>query len=118
MGTKPGGQFNIPREVIKASVNKFVDMNAETIHEKTFCCGGGGGLLTDDLLELRIKGALPRMEALQEVVDQHGVTHIAAICAICKTQFAKVLPYYNFDMDMIISAHQLVGDAIRLGEKE
>ncbi len=118
MGTRPGGQFNIPREVIKAAVNNYVDMNPETIHEKTFCCGGGGGLLTDDLMELRVKGALPRMEALQEVVDSHGVTHIAAICAICKTQFAKVLPYYDFGMDMIISAHQLVGDAIQLGEKE
>ena len=35
------------------------------IREKTFCCGGGGGLLTDDLMDLRVKGALPRMEALQ-----------------------------------------------------
>jgi hypothetical protein len=42
-----------------------------TIHEATFCCGGGGGLLTDDLIELRVKGALPRMEALKNVVDEH-----------------------------------------------
>ena len=27
--------------------------------KSTFCCGGGGGLLTDDLMELRVKGALP-----------------------------------------------------------
>ncbi len=118
MGTKPGGQFHIPRAVIKSVVNNFVDMNPETINEKTFCCGGGGGLLTDDLLELRVKGALPRMEALQEVVDSHGVTHMAAICAICKTQFAKVLPYYGMNMDMITSVHHLVGDAIILGGKE
>ncbi|MBE9563088.1 MAG: (Fe-S)-binding protein, partial [Proteobacteria bacterium] len=55
-----------------------------------------------------------RMEALKQVVDDHGVTHMAAICAICKTQFAKVLPYYGFEMDTIISVHQLVGDAIVL----
>ncbi len=114
MGDRPGGQFSIPREIIKACCNHFYDMAPETIREHTFCCGGGGGLLTDDLIELRVKGALPRMEALKHVVDEYGVTHMVAICAICKSQFAKVLPYYGFEMDMIISAHQLVGDALEL----
>ena len=114
MGNMPGGQFIIPREIIKASCNHFVDMRADTIHEATFCCGGGGGLLTDDLVELRVKGASPRVQALQEVIEQHGVTHMAAICAICKSQFTKALPYYELGMDMIISVHQLVGDAIVL----
>jgi len=118
MGSKPGGQFVLPREVIKASCNHFYDMTADTIGEATFCCGGGGGLLTDDLLELRVKGALPRMQAFDQVVKQHGVTHLAAICAICKSQFAKVLPYYGFEMDQILSVHQLVGDAIVLGDKQ
>ncbi len=114
MGTMAGGQFEIPRAVIKAVCNNYVDMDPETIKEKTFCCGGGGGLLTDDLMEIRVKGALPRMEALKEVVDEHKVTNLAAICAICKAQFSKVLPYYNFPMDMIVSVHQLVGDALVL----
>lgn len=118
MGDVEGGQFIIPREVIKASVNKFVEMDPQTTCEKTFCCGGGGGLLTDDLMELRVKGALPRMEALKEVIDNHGVTHMAAICAICKSQFTKVMPYYGFPMDMVVSIHQLVSDAIQLGAKE
>ena len=114
MGDFPGGQFIIPREIIKASCHHFIDMAPETTHEHTFCCGGGGGLLTDDLVELRVKGALPRMEALQQVIEQHGVTHMAAICAICKSQFSKVLPYYGLGMDMIISVHQLLGDALEL----
>jgi Fe-S oxidoreductase len=118
MGPKPGGQFVLPREVIKASCNHFFDMPQETIHEATYCCGGGGGLLTDDLMELRVKGALPRMEALKHVVEEHGVTHMAAICAICKSQFAKVLPYYGFSMDSIVSVHQLVSNAIVLGSKQ
>jgi Fe-S oxidoreductase len=115
MGNMPGGQFKIPREILKACANHFYDMAPETIHENTFCCGGGGGLLTDDLMELRVKGALPRMEALKQVVDAHDVDTLVAICAICKTQFAKVLPYYQFQMDMITSLHQIVGDAIVLG---
>ncbi len=114
MGDKPGGQFFIPREVIKASCNFFYDMPADTIHDQTFCCGGGGGLLTDDLIELRVKGALPRIEALKHVVDTHSVTNMASICAICKSQFTKVLPYYGFKMDMIVSVHQLVSTAIVL----
>ena len=114
MGSEPGGQFRIPREIIRACVDKFVDMAPETIGETTFCCGGGGGLLTDDLIELRVKGALPRMEALQEVVDRHGVNFMATICAICKAQFSKVLPYYGFDMSMVGGVHQLVSRAIRL----
>ncbi|MDA0304715.1 MAG: (Fe-S)-binding protein [Proteobacteria bacterium] len=118
MGNIPGGQFDIPRAVLKASANHFVDMDPETICEKTFCCGGGGGLLTDDLLELRVKGALPRMEALKEVVETHGVTHMAAICAICKSQFSKVMPFYGLPMDMIVSVHQIVSNAIQLGTKE
>lgn len=112
MGDVAGGQFTIPREIIKASCNHFHDMAADTIKEATFCCGGGGGLLTDDLLELRVKGALPRMEALKQVVDDYGVTHMAAICAICKSQFSKVLPQYGFEMDQVVSLHQLVGNAI------
>jgi Fe-S oxidoreductase len=114
MGPEPGGQFRYPREIIKASCNNFVDMAADAIHEKSYCCGGGGGLLTDDLLELRVKGAKPRMEAYKQVADDHGVTHMAAICAICKSQFSKVMPMYGYPMTSIVSVHQLVSNAIIL----
>lgn len=114
MGDSPGGQFEIPRNVIKSVCNNYVDMDADTIKEKTFCCGGGGGLLTDDLMELRVKGAKPRVQALNNAMREKGVTHMAAICAICKSQFTKVLPYYGLDMDQIVSVHQLVSNAIIL----
>jgi Fe-S oxidoreductase len=114
MGDTPGGQFEIPRAIIRACCNNFVDMAPDTIRESTFCCGGGGGLLTDDLMEIRVKGASPRMQALKEVADENGVTHMASICAICKTQFAKVMPIYGFGMDSIVSLHQLVSNAIVL----
>ena len=117
MGNMPGGQFVIPRDVIRAAVNNFVDMAPETTHDATFCCGGGGGLLTDDLMELRVKGAVPRVDALRRVIEDHGVTHMAAICAICKSQLTKVLPYYGMGMDMVVSVHQLVSNAIVLGTR-
>ena len=114
MGDKPGGQFEIPRAILRGVCNHYFDMAPETIHEKTLCCGGGGGLLTDELMDIRVKGAQPRMRALKDVADEHGVTHMAAICAICKAQFSKVLPQYGFEMDGIVSVHQMVSNAILL----
>jgi Fe-S oxidoreductase len=114
MSDLPGGQFTVPREVIKAVVNNFHDMAEETIGEGTFCCGGGGGLLTDDLMEIRVKGAMPRMQAFSAVVEDKGVNFLALICAICKAQFTKVVPYYGFDMSMVGGVHQLVSTAIVL----
>ncbi|HEY9149586.1 MAG TPA: (Fe-S)-binding protein, partial [Gammaproteobacteria bacterium] len=70
----------------------------------------------DDLMELRVKGAMPRMQALKTVVEEHGVTNLVAICAICKSQFAKTLPYHGFDMNSIVSLHQLVSNAIILSD--
>ncbi len=118
MGRKEGGQFDLPRKVLKAVCNHFHEMEQDTIRENTFCCGGGGGLLTDDLLDLRIKGAKPRMTALQQVTQDHGVTHMAAICAICKTQFSKVMPKYGYEMDNVMSVHQLVANAVILDGQE
>jgi Fe-S oxidoreductase len=117
MGDLPGGQFEIPRQIIRAVANRFVDMAPDTIREATWCCGGGGGLLTDELLDLRVKGAAPRMEALKQVVDGHDVNFMATICAICKAQFTKILPYYGYKMSMVGGVHQLVSSAIVLGDR-
>ncbi|WP_217125160.1 sulfate reduction electron transfer complex DsrMKJOP subunit DsrK [Hydrogenophilus thiooxidans] len=116
MGDTPDGAFEIPRAIIRKVANRFVEMDPATIRERTFCCGGGGGLLTDDLLDVRIKGAAPRMAALREVVETHKVNFMATICAICKAQFTKVLPAYGFKMGMVGGVHQLVSNAIRLGQ--
>jgi hypothetical protein len=43
---------------------------------------------------------------------------MAAICAICKSQFSKILPYYGMEMDQIVSVHQLVSNAIILTGQE
>ena len=118
MGDTPGGQFEIPRAIIRATCNHFYDMDEETIRDRTFCCGGGGGLLTDDLIELRVKGAKPRMEALNNVIQEKCVTHMVAICAICKSQFTKILPFYGMEMDQVISLHQLVSNAIILTPRD
>jgi hypothetical protein len=56
------------------------------------------------------------MHALKQTEERNGVNTLAAICAICKSQFSKVLPNYEFDPYMIVSVHQLVSDAIILSD--
>lgn len=116
MGTDADSAFTIPRALLTASVERFVEMRSGTTHRETFCCGGGGGMLGDDLMDVRIKGALPRAKALAKVVETDQVTHLAAICAICKTQLATVLPMSETSVDLatvnIVSLHALVGDAL------
>jgi Fe-S oxidoreductase len=118
MANTPGDQFTIPRELIKAVCTKYVDMRKDTIKERTFCCGGGGGVLTDELIDIRVKGVMPRMQVLKTVKDSHSVNFFALICAICKAQFTKVFPYYGYDMEEVGGVHQLVANAIVLGAKE
>lgn len=118
MGDKPGGQFEIPRALIRASCHQFVEMDPETTHEKTFCCGGGGGTLTDELMDLRIRGAMPRVTALTQVMKRDKVNFMALICAICKAQFSKILPMYKIPMETVGGVHQLVSNAVQLGAKK
>jgi Fe-S oxidoreductase len=117
MGDMPGGQFEVPRALIKSVCNNYVEMQEGTTHEETFCCGGGGGILTDELMDIRVKGAMPRAQSLHSVVERNGVNTMAMICAICKAQFTKVLPMYGFDMEIVASVHQLVSDAVVLHSK-
>ena len=75
---RAGGLIEEPRRLLHACVNRFVEMPADTIKEKTFCCGAGAGLLADELMNLRMKGALPRVEALKTT----SADTLATICAI------------------------------------
>jgi len=79
------------RLCLQNSVPSFIEMPKQTIRENTLCCGGGGGLMAPELLELRIRGAQPRMEALKE----SGATFLAAPCATCRKAFDGALSHYN-----------------------
>jgi hypothetical protein len=46
------------------------------------------------------------------------VNFMATICAICKAQFSKVLPYYGHKMGLVGGVHQLVSTAIQLGNEQ
>ena len=114
MGSHPRDVYKMPRELLEFSCEKFVDMSADSICQRTFCCGAGGGLLTDEMMNIRIAGATPRINALRQVIDKESVTHMAAMCAICKSQFNSILKEFGLSANMIVSLHQIVGSAVRL----
>ena len=66
-------------------------MPADTIREKTFCCGAGGGLLTDELMPIRMAGGKPRAMAVKHV----RANYLATICAICKAQLPESMHYWD-----------------------
>jgi len=88
---RAGQLIEEPRQVVRASCNRFVEMPADTIREKTFCCGAGGGLLTDELMPIRMAGGKPRAMAVKHV----QANYLATPCAICKAQLPEVMKYWD-----------------------
>jgi Fe-S oxidoreductase len=104
---RAGNLISEPRYIIKSCVNDFREMPDNTIKEKTFCCGGGGGLLTEEIMELRMKGGMPRAEAVRST----GANYLAAPCAIDKAQLPLVMSHYKLEVQ-VGGVHDLVGKAI------
>jgi len=88
------GIFEEPRYVLRAACNHFFEMPENTIREQTFCCGGGAGLGTDENMEMRLRGGLPRGNAVRWVQEQHGVNQLAAMCAIDRATLVTVCDYW------------------------
>jgi len=104
---RAGGLTEEPREILRAVVSDFREMAADTIREKTYCCGAGGGLLTDELMEVRMKGAKPRAEAFRAT----GAGYLVTPCAVCKAQFPVVFEHYGIKAQ-VVGAMDLLGKAI------
>jgi Fe-S oxidoreductase len=90
------GLFEEPRYVLKKVCNNFYDMPPNTIREQTFCCGGGSGLNAGEDMELRMRGGLPRANAVKYVQEKHGVNKLACVCAIDRA----VLPEKEKTVDL------------------
>jgi Fe-S oxidoreductase len=112
------GILEEPRYVLRAVCNNFFEMPENTIREKTFCCGGGAGLGTDENMEMRLRGGLPRGNAVQYVHEQHGVNRLAAMCAIDRATLATVCEYWAPGVS-VLGVHELVANALVMkGEKK
>jgi Fe-S oxidoreductase len=105
------GLLDEPRYVLKAACNNFVEMPENTIREQTFCCGAGSGLNTEEIMELRMRGGLPRGNALRYVQEKHGVNTLACICALDRATLPPLADYWAPGVS-VAGMHELVGNAL------
>ncbi|HID44095.1 MAG TPA: (Fe-S)-binding protein, partial [Archaeoglobaceae archaeon] len=112
------GLYEEPRYILRACCNYFYEMPEHTIRDKTYCCGSGGGLLTDEIMELRMRGGMPRAMAAKYVHEKYGVNVMANICAIDKAAFPALMEYWKIPVE-IAGVHEFLGNALIMkGEKE
>ncbi len=112
------GIFEEPRYVLRHACRNFFEMPENTIREQTFCCGGGAGLGTDENMEMRLRGGMPRGSAVRHVQQKHGVNTLAAMCAIDRATLATVCDYWAPGV-RVSGITELVANAMVLqGEKK
>ena len=111
------GLLEEPRYILRNAVREFHEMPEGTTREQTFCCGSGSGLGTDENLEMRLRGGLPRAAAVKWVKEKQGVNTLACICAIDKATLPPLLDYWVGGVE-VAGVHELVGNALVVdGEK-
>ncbi len=112
------GLLEEPRYIIRKSCNNFFEMPENTIREKTFCCGSGAGLGTDENIEIRMRGGLPRANAVKFVHDRYGVNMLLCICAIDKATLPTLMDYWVPEVQ-VGAVHEMVGNALVMkGERD
>jgi Fe-S oxidoreductase len=112
------GIFEEPRYVIRHVSNSFFEMPDNTIREQTFCCGAGAGLGNDENMEMRLRGGLPRANAVKHVRDKHGVNILLCMCAIDKATLPPLMHYWAPGVE-VGGIHELVANALVMtGGKE
>ena len=112
------GLIEEPRYVINSVANNFFEMPENCIKEQTFCCAGGAGLGTEENMEARLRGGLPRSNAVKYVHDKHDVNLLSCICAIDKATLPALMDYWVPGVQ-VGAVHELVGNALIVkGEKE
>jgi Fe-S oxidoreductase len=111
------GMLEEPRYVLKNVCEQFHEMPSNTIREQTFCCGGGAGLGADENMETRLRGGLPRGNAVRHVQQRYGVNRLAAMCAIDRATLQPVCEFWAPGVT-VTGVHELVGNAMVLsGER-
>jgi Fe-S oxidoreductase len=112
------GLVEEPRHILKSVCNNFHEMPENTIRENTFCCGSGTGLNTGEIMDLRMRGGLPRANAVRHVADRYGVNMLSCVCAIDRATLLALNQYWNPDVE-VCGVSELLGNALIMdGEKE
>jgi hypothetical protein len=67
---------------------------------------------------MRLRGGLPRGNAVRHVRDRHGVNLLTCICAIDRATLVPLVDYWAPGVE-VGGVHELVGNALLMpGEKE
>jgi Fe-S oxidoreductase len=112
------GLIEEPRYIINNVCNNFYEMPENTIKERTFCCGSGAGIGSDENLEMRLRGGLPRANAVKHVQEKYGVNLLTCICAIDRATLPTLLQYWVPGVE-VSGLHELVGNALVMkGQKD
>ncbi len=112
------GLLEEPRYIIRNVCNQFHEMPENTIREQTFCCGSGAGIGTDENMEMRLRGGLPRANAVKYVHEKFDVNLLLCICAIDKATLPPLLEYWIPGVE-VAGVHEMVGNALIMkGEKD
>jgi Fe-S oxidoreductase len=112
------GLLEEPRYIIRNTCNHFYEMPDNTIREQTFCCGSGAGLNAGENMELRMRGGLPRANAVKYVHEKFGVNMLSCVCAIDRAVLPALMEYWVPEVN-VTGVHELVGNALVLeGEKK
>lgn len=101
------GIYEAPRNIIKAAVKHFVDL--QPTREKNYCCGGGGGSVTvPDMYEFRMNfSGKKKVEQIKASIKAHGTKLLAAPCANCKKQLKELVDYHKLPVT-VVGVHDLL----------
>jgi hypothetical protein len=69
-------------------------------------------------MEMRMRGGLPRANAVRHVHEKHGVNTLSCVCAIDRATLTAMMEYWVPEVT-VSGVHELVGNALIMpGEKE
>jgi len=69
-------------------------------------------------MEMRLRGGLPRANAVKHVHETHGVNTLACICAVDRATLPPLMDYWVPGIE-VAGVHELVGNALVMkGERE
>jgi len=105
------GLLDEPRVVLRSVCRNFYEMPADTIRERTLCCGGGAGLGADENMEVRLRAGMGRGKAVAQVRDAYGVNTLVTICAIDRVTLGTVCDFWSPGV-RVSGLHELVGNAL------
>jgi len=104
---RSGWIVNQPREILRAFVPDFVDMEPHGQHN--YCCGGGGGLVSvDEMHDFRMEVG-GRVKA--DLIRRTGAEIVIAPCANCKKQLKELVEHYELPC-RVMGLHDLILKAI------